>query len=147
MKLRKKIINWKSIFSVICIVAAFQMVSDKDVQAEYGDVVINNFSDNAGMPPVVFPHWFHRIRFRCKVCHADLGFKFEAGGNDITMLKIFDGEFCGACHDGEVAWSVENCALCHTGKTGTKTQVHNSTLKLIAPKPKVAADSKTQPKK
>lgn len=102
--------------------------------AEYGDVVINNYSDDAGMRPVVFPHWFHRIRFRCKVCHADLGFKFQAGGNDLNMLKIIDGEYCGACHDGEVAWSVENCDLCHSGKPGTPTQVHESTLqKLILP--------------
>ncbi|MCB1876708.1 MAG: hypothetical protein KDH88_12115 [Chromatiales bacterium] len=102
--------------------------------AEYGDVVINNYSDQAGMRPAVFPHWFHRIRFRCKVCHADLGFKFQAGGNDITMLKIIDGEYCGACHNGDVAWSVENCDLCHSGKPGTKTQVHESTLqKLVAP--------------
>ena len=103
-------------------------------KAEYGDVVINNFSDESGMRPVVFPHWFHRIRFRCKVCHADLGFKFEAGGNDISMLKIIDGEYCGACHNGDIAWSVENCNLCHSGKSGTKTQVHESTLqKLVAP--------------
>lgn len=103
-------------------------------KAEYGDVVINNFSDESGMRPVVFPHWFHRIRFRCKVCHADLGFKFKAGGNDISMLKIIDGEYCGACHNGDIAWSVENCNLCHSGKSGTKTQVHESTLqKLVAP--------------
>lgn len=103
-------------------------------KAEYGDVVINNFSDESGMRPVVFPHWFHRIRFRCKVCHADLGFKFKAGGNDISMLKIIDGEYCGACHNGNIAWSVENCNLCHSGKSGTKTQVHESTLqKLVAP--------------
>ena len=104
------------------------------VNAEYGDIVINNYSDEAGMRPAIFPHWFHRIRFRCKVCHADLGFKFQAGGNDITMLKIIDGEYCGACHNGDVAWSVENCALCHSGKPGTNTQVHESTLqKLVAP--------------
>lgn len=95
--------------------------------AEYGDVLINNYSDAAGMRPVVFPHWFHRIRFRCKVCHADLGFKMEAGGNKINMLKIIDGEYCGACHNGEVAWSVENCDVCHTGKQGLPTQVHQST--------------------
>ena len=95
--------------------------------AEYGDVLMNNFSDAAGMRPVVFPHWFHRIRFRCKVCHADLGFKMEAGGNQINMLKIIDGEYCGACHNGEVAWSVENCDVCHTGKPGQPTQVHQST--------------------
>jgi len=99
--------------------------------AEYGDVLINNYSDEAGMRPVVFPHWFHRVRFRCKVCHADLGFKFQAGGNEINMLKIIDGEYCGACHNGEVAWSVENCDLCHSGQPGTTTQVHGSTLQKL----------------
>ena len=103
-------------------------------RAEYGDVVINNYSDGAGVRPVVFPHWFHRVRFRCKVCHSDLGFKFQAGGNEINMLKIIDGQFCGACHNGGVAWSVENCDLCHSGKTGTPTHVHESTIqKLTAP--------------
>lgn len=110
------------------------MLGGQVTYAEYGDVVINNYSDDAGMRPVVFPHWFHRIRFRCKVCHADLGFEFEAGGNDIDMLKIIEGEYCGACHDGNLAWSVENCDLCHSGKKGTPTQVHESTLqKLVKP--------------
>ncbi len=103
----------------------------RNALAEYGDVVINNYSDEAGMRPVVFPHWFHRIRFRCKVCHADLGFEFKAGGNEINMLKIIDGEYCGACHNGEVAWSVENCDLCHTGVPKTPTQVHESTLQKL----------------
>lgn len=103
--------------------------------AEYGDVVINNYSDAAGMRPAVFPHWFHRIRFACKVCHADLGFKFKAGGNEINMVKIIDGQYCGACHNGNIAWSVENCDLCHSGKPGTVTQVHESTINsLVAPK-------------
>jgi c(7)-type cytochrome triheme protein len=108
-----------------------------DARAEYGDIVINNYSDAAGMRPAVFPHWFHRIRFRCKVCHADLGFKFQAGGNEINMVKIIDGQFCGSCHNGEIAWSVQDCNLCHSGKPGTKTQVHESTTqKLAQPKSK-----------
>lgn len=108
--------------------------AQQDAWAEYGDVVINNYSDDAGIRPVVFPHWFHRIRFRCKVCHADLGFDFKAGGNDINMLKIFDGEFCGACHNGEIAWGVENCILCHSGNPGTRTRVHHSTTeRLVIP--------------
>ena len=103
-------------------------------QAEYADVVINNYADAEGMRPAVFPHWFHRIRFRCKVCHADLGFKFKAGGNKITMAKIIEGRFCGACHNGEIAWSVENCAMCHSGIPGTPTHFHGSTVqRLIAP--------------
>ncbi|MGD9835542.1 MAG: cytochrome c3 family protein, partial [Piscinibacter sp.] len=65
---------------------------------------------------------------------ADLGFEFKAGGNQINMLKIIDGQYCGACHNGEIAWSAENCNLCHSGKPGTLTQVHESTLqKLGAP--------------
>ena len=95
--------------------------------AEYGDVVLNEHSSAANMRPVVFPHWFHRIRFRCKVCHGDLGFEFKAGGNDINMMKIIDGQYCGACHNGDIAWSIENCELCHSGKPDTPTQVHHST--------------------
>lgn len=112
--------------------AAIAAGTASDVRAEYGDIVINNYSDAAGMRPAIFPHWFHRIRFRCKVCHADLGFQFQAGGNQIDMVKIIDGQFCGACHNGEIAWSVENCNFCHSGKPGTPTQVHESTVQRSA---------------
>ena len=120
--------------AVVILAAIFASGYYEAAKAEYGDVVINEFSDEAGMRPVIFPHWFHRIRFRCKVCHGDLGFKFEAGGNEINMLKIIDGEYCGACHNGDVAWSIENCDLCHSGIPETPTQVHHSTTqKLVAP--------------
>jgi c(7)-type cytochrome triheme protein len=114
--------------AVVFAAASLLAVFAEDASAEYGDVVINNYSDEAGMRPAIFPHWFHRVRFRCKVCHADLGFKFQAGGNEINMVKIIDGQFCGACHNGEIAWSVENCNFCHSGKPGTPTQVHESTV-------------------
>jgi len=127
---------------VALLAAIFTFAYYEAARAEYGDVVINEFSDAAGMRPVVFPHWFHRIRFRCKVCHGDLGFKFEAGGNGINMLKIIDGEYCGACHDGTIAWSIENCDLCHSGIPKTPTQVHHSTAqKLVAPVRSATPDS------
>jgi len=91
--------------------------------AEYGDIVINNYSDKAGVRPVVFPHWFHRVRFSCKVCHADLGFALKAGGDQIDMVKIIDGQYCGACHNGTTAWAAERCALCHSGVPGMPSQV------------------------
>lgn len=116
------------------LVLATAFVDIRPAMAEYGDVIMNNNSDAAGMRPAVFPHWFHRVRYSCKVCHADLGFKFKAGGNNIDMLKIMDGQYCGACHNGAIAWSVENCNLCHSGKPGTPTQVHESTVQeLVAP--------------
>ncbi|MGK7346478.1 MAG: c(7)-type cytochrome triheme domain-containing protein [Candidatus Nitrospinota bacterium M3_3B_026] len=92
-------------------------------RAEYGDVIINNKAEEYGMRPVIFPHWFHRIRFRCRVCHTDVGFEMRAGSNDITMGKIIDRQFCGACHNGEIAWGPENCDMCHSGKAGLKTGV------------------------
>lgn len=91
--------------------------------AEYADVIINEKAEKQGMPPVIYPHWFHRIRFQCSVCHVDLGFKTKAGGNGITMDKISQGEFCGACHNGDVAWSAENCDFCHSGAPGLQTGI------------------------
>lgn len=126
--------RWLGAFAVLAVMVAGLTALAPEGNAEYADVVINNYSDKAGMRPVVFPHWFHRVRFRCKVCHADLGFQFKAGGNDINMVKIIEGQFCGACHNGEIAWSVENCNLCHSAVPNTPTQVHESTLqKLVAP--------------
>ena len=134
MLLTKKLGSAASLAGAALLACAAGLLAAGDARAEYGDVVINNYSDQSGMRPVVFPHWFHRIRFRCKVCHADLGFKFKAGGNEINMVKVIDGQFCGACHNGEVAWSIENCNMCHSGKPGTPTQVHESTTNsLVVP--------------
>lgn len=91
--------------------------------AEYADVVINESSEKEGMAPVIYPHWFHRIRYQCSVCHVDLGFATKAGGNGITMEKIINGEYCGACHNGEIAWTTENCDLCHSGQQGLETGI------------------------
>jgi c(7)-type cytochrome triheme protein len=125
-------INWR--FAILGLLAGLAMLVISPAKAEYADVIINNYADAAGMRPVVFPHWFHRIRFRCKVCHADLGFQFKAGGNKITMAKIIEGKFCGACHNGEISWSVENCNMCHSGIPGTPTHIHGSTVqRLISP--------------
>lgn len=87
-------------------------------QAEYGDVVLNKRSEANGQNPVIFPHWFHRIRFQCKVCHSELGFAMRAGATDVLMSEMMQGKFCGMCHDGTVAWNLERCELCHSGKPG-----------------------------
>lgn len=99
-------------------VAASALTLLGEARGEYGDVVLNRNSEKAGMAPVIFPHWFHRIRFRCKVCHNELGFEMRAGANRVTMGDIYQGKFCGMCHNGEIAWGLENCALCHSGRPG-----------------------------
>jgi c(7)-type cytochrome triheme protein len=95
-------------------------------QAEYADVVLNRRSEKEGVRPVVFPHWFHRIRFRCKVCHNELGFVMRAGANDVRMVDIANGKFCGMCHDGGIAWGADRCDLCHSGRPGLKSRIHGS---------------------
>ena len=98
--------------------AAALALAPSAASAEYGDVVLNRYSDKQGVRPVVFPHWFHRIRYRCKVCHQELGFKMRAGANDVLMADIIDGKFCGMCHNERIAWGADRCDLCHSGKPG-----------------------------
>jgi c(7)-type cytochrome triheme protein len=105
------------LFTLCCLLAIGLLVSPV-AHAEYADVVLNHQAEANGMRPVIFPHWFHRIRFRCKVCHYELGFKMRAGANLVKMEDIIDGKFCGACHNNDIAWSVENCDLCHSGLRG-----------------------------
>lgn len=85
-------------------------------RAEYGDIIMNREAEKSEMPPVVFPHWFHRIRFKCKVCHPDV-FAMKAGANEISMIKIIKGEYCGKCHNGRIAWAPLYCDRCHSGKS------------------------------
>lgn len=67
--------------------------------------------------PAVFPHWIHRIRYKCYACHPRL-FAMKAGGDKVSMEPIQEGKFCGVCHNGKIAWAVgaETCGLCHTGQ-------------------------------
>ncbi len=70
-----------------------------------------------GVPPAVFPHWIHRVRYRCYACHDDL-FKMRAGEGVVTMVDIAQGKACGACHDGKTAWEAtyETCNRCHVAR-------------------------------
>lgn len=85
-------------------------------KTHYGDVVMNNFSQQRGIAPVVFPHSIHRVHFRCNVCHEELGFAMKAGANEIEMANIIQGQYCGACHNGKIAWGAASCDRCHRGE-------------------------------
>ena len=99
----------------LLLMCAMAMMIIPLAQAEYGDVIINKRAEKEGMRPVIFPHWFHRVRFTCNVCHNNEGFKMQVGANDITMAKLVDGKFCGMCHNNEIAWGLDRCDTCHSG--------------------------------
>ncbi|MCF6280642.1 MAG: hypothetical protein L3J28_00275 [Candidatus Polarisedimenticolaceae bacterium] len=89
--------------------------TEGNVQVVYGDIVMTRTEEamrEGEVEAVVFPHWFHRIRFRCKVCHEDT-FMSDKGENKIDMDMISAGESCGMCHDGNVAWDPLECEACH----------------------------------
>ena len=54
------------------------------------------------------------LRFKCKVCHEDI-FLMRQGTNDVNMQKIIQGEYCGKCHNGKIAWAPIYCDRCHSG--------------------------------
>ncbi len=109
---RKLILFIFFIFSAVTI-GTVSVVGSVDL--EYGDLIMDSKMESmekAGVKPVVFPHWFHRIRFKCKVCHEEI-FILKKGANDITMKAIMEGEFCGKCHNGVIAWEPIYCDRCH----------------------------------
>jgi len=87
-------------------------------QHRYGDLLIDRASSRAGQKPVFFSHWTHRTRFACRVCHFELGFEFAVNQTEITEEANREGMYCGACHDGVIAFDhgKKNCAMCHTGE-------------------------------
>jgi c(7)-type cytochrome triheme protein len=70
------------------------------------------FDPNVAGLEVVFSHETHTYWLSCDGCHPSIT-AMQAGGNPITMEKIFNGEYCGRCH-GTVAFAVESdCSRCH----------------------------------
>lgn len=62
-----------------------------------------------------FSHERHvaEIGLQCTDCHDALYTTREAGKR-VTMAQMRQGQSCGACHDGKVAFDVKgNCSRCH----------------------------------
>ncbi len=69
--------------------------------------------EEKGLTPVIYPHWLHRIWFKCKVCHDSI-FTMRRGANDISHKRIVDGKQCGVCHNGRLAFGIDDgCERCH----------------------------------
>jgi len=71
-------------------------------------------AEMSSFPPSIFPHWIHRINYRCDACHDSL-FKMEHGGTPVTMDLMKAGKVCGACHNGQLAFGsdFQSCGRCH----------------------------------
>ena len=76
-----------------------------------GDIVFERPGGAQGFPAAVFPHWVHRMKFRCYVCHPKI-FAMKKGASKVTMETINAGPYCGVCH-GKAAFPATACARCH----------------------------------
>jgi len=127
---RRLIFFWFSILTVFFLITsltdvhAFGVKKKRPKLNEYGNVVINNFSEKERIAPVVFKHWLHRSKYTCRLCHVDIGFAMQAGATGITEADNKVGMYCGACHNGGEAFgpqeikssgaNVPTCDRCHS---------------------------------
>ncbi|NOX21126.1 MAG: hypothetical protein GXO99_07725 [Nitrospirae bacterium] len=73
---------------------------------------------------VLFSHYSHvkKASIQCDTCHPAI-FKTKAlaveSYPDFNMQALYDGKYCGACHNGGYAFSSDTqCARCHIGVKG-----------------------------
>lgn len=113
---------------------------------DYGKVVINNYSENAGLAPVEFNHWLHRARFTCRLCHVDIAFAMKTEGTGIKAADNMRGYYCGTCHNGKMEVEgrkvfeacskspskedFKKCERCHSyGKAAKKNMIFINSLR------------------
>ena len=106
----------KMVLSTLLVTVLITAATSVAMAKEYGDIYMDSTRDSmmkSEVGAVVFPHWFHRIRYKCKVCHENI-FIMKRGANNISMRLIMEGEACGTCHNGQIAWEALYCDRCHS---------------------------------
>ncbi len=106
----------------LCItaVAALSLAAGVAVAASYPEAPIVYDKPVKG---VIFSHKTHVDKgLACDMCHNRL-FEQQAKkaqeNKDFVMESLYQGKYCGACHNGSLAFaSNTRCATCHIGVKG-----------------------------
>jgi len=82
-----------------------------------GGVLNRDLVFKTKMGDVHFSHVYHvKVKkMHCSYCHPRL-FKKRFGADKFTMRDIWQGKYCGACHNGRIAFDARNrnnCSRCH----------------------------------
>ena len=117
---------------------------------EYGRVIMNNYSEKAGLAPVVFEHWLHRTKFTCRLCHVDIAFSMKAGTTNIKASDNMNNYYCGTCHNDKMLYgqkkvfgscstktdssNIRRCERCHS--YGKNIKMEESFVQLVEQLPK-----------
>ncbi len=118
MEAMKKALLLISIIALVGFVFQFQSTWAGEDEEDGGVIVFTK-----PVKAVVFDHKIHtEAGLDCDSCHDDI-FEQAAGtaeeNDDFTMKSLYEGKYCGACHDGDTAFaSNTKCAVCHIGVKG-----------------------------
>jgi len=66
-----------------------------------------------GMPDIIFSHSKHTVWNGCELCHPEIFVGVKRGATTYSMVEIFEGKYCGACHV-TVAFPLLDCQRCHS---------------------------------
>lgn len=104
---------------VVAVVCGAQCVAGAEEAGYGGDILYTK-----PVKSVIFSHKNHveELGLSCNLCHDKL-FQMDAlnaqKNADFTMKALYAGKYCGACHDGKMAFaSNTQCARCHIGSKG-----------------------------
>lgn len=118
-----------TIFSIFLLSTVYVFASETEKTEEYDEDTYGPEAPVIWQSPVrgvVFFHKTHTMEneLDCDSCHDDV-FEMESGvaekQEDFTMAAMYEGKYCGVCHDGETAFaSDKRCTLCHIGVRGVE---------------------------
>lgn len=117
----KKIIVFLILTFFLHVIALNGILTASDEEDHGGDIIYTK-----PVKAVLFSHEYHveEAGLDCDSCHDEI-FPMEAAesqeNDDFTMESLYDGKYCGACHDGDMAFASDTqCASCHIGVKGYK---------------------------
>lgn len=109
---------------IVCaavLASPLHLVASDDDDSHGGDIMYT-----VPLKAVLFSHTSHvgAAELECDTCHDDI-FDMESllvqENDDFTMEALYEGKYCGTCHDGSMAFaSNTQCARCHIGVKGFK---------------------------
>jgi c(7)-type cytochrome triheme protein len=111
----------KSVLLILLFVAAVILLANGALMASEGMFHGGDVIYTEPVKAVIFSHKVHAedMGMGCDMCHAGL---FEMASlsaqsnEDFTMQGLYDGKYCGSCHNGQFAFASDTqCARCHIG--------------------------------
>lgn len=104
------------IYSALTVLALAAALPVMAAEKHGGEIVYTK-----NVKTVTFSHKLHveKKELSCDLCHAR-NFSEQAlkaqESEDFTMKSLMEGKYCGACHNGVMAFAANTrCGDCHTG--------------------------------